>query len=287
MAPRRNTILDGSGGANLLPDMQGLTLDMLLMENQPQHDASVVTTCCVPSGDCLRAKELIYLNNNNNNRCGGGANFFEDVVKVMCSNEGCAAGKFMHRECFEHWEEGVLGYLRSCGRARSWSEKQRHQNLWTKKGYDLAFRACGCLCGRGFLKKDLDWCAAAAVAATAVNAAGAQSQCDADKKKRKRRQNQRPTITMSVATFGHAANGYAGAVGNGAQRPSAENVLTPTELRARTISVSSSSNGSSSPPASSSLCSSNSPTTIPLPGVIGSGQKKKLKKTTTTKKPDP
>lgn len=267
MAPRRNTILDGSGGTNLLPDMQGLTLDMLLMENQP-HDG-VVTSCCVPSGECLRSKELIYLNNNNNNRCAG-ATFFEDVVKVMCSNENCASGKFMHRECFEHWEEGVLAYLRSCGRARSWSEKQRHQNLWTKKGYDLAFRACGCACGRGFLKKDLDW--SAAVAASAVVA---PAQCDADKKKRKRRQNQRPTITMS--TFAPATNGYAGA----AQRAAPENALTPNELRARTISVSSS-NGSSSPPASSQ-CSSNSPTTIPLPGVIGSGQKKKKK----SKKPDP
>ena len=43
------------------------------------------------------------------------------------------------------------------GRARSWSEKQRRQNLWTKKGYDLIFRACFCKCKHGHLKKDLDW----------------------------------------------------------------------------------------------------------------------------------
>lgn len=43
------------------------------------------------------------------------------------------------------------------GRARSWSEKQRRQNLWTKRGYDLAYRACTCKCNRGHLRKDLNW----------------------------------------------------------------------------------------------------------------------------------
>ena len=47
----------------------------------------------------------------------------------------------------------MLAYLRSSGRARSWSEKQRVQNLWTKKGYDLAFKACDCKCGRGHLRQ--------------------------------------------------------------------------------------------------------------------------------------
>ncbi|ERL93139.1 hypothetical protein D910_10438, partial [Dendroctonus ponderosae] len=53
----------------------------------------------------------------------------------------------MHRECFDQWEQAVLSYLKTCGRARSWSERQRHQNLWTKKGYDLAYKACGCNSG--------------------------------------------------------------------------------------------------------------------------------------------
>lgn len=29
--------------------------------------------------------------------------------------------------------------------------------MWTKKGYDLAFRFCSCRCGQGHLKKDTDW----------------------------------------------------------------------------------------------------------------------------------
>lgn len=51
----------------------------------------------------------------------------------------------------------MLQFLKSSGRARSWNEKQRVQNLWTKKGYDLAYRACDCLCEKGHLRKDLDY----------------------------------------------------------------------------------------------------------------------------------
>ncbi len=256
MAPRRNnSLIEGPNVVVALPELQGLSLEpsSLVMEN---HDPNLVA-CCVPTFECLRGKEAIYMNN------------LHEAVKVVCSNEHCPAGKFMHKECFEHWEEGILSYLRSCGRARSWSEKQRHQNLWTKKGYDLAFRSCSCLCGRGFLKKDLDWSPATATA----NANGGHS--ETEKKKKKRRQNNRPTIAMSAA-FSNAGNGYSQ---NGGRQM--DNVLTPVELRARTVSISSSngSNGSSSP-----LTSSNSMSpTIPLPGVIGSGQKKKKK----MKKPDP
>lgn len=255
MAPRRNNSVIEGTNANLLPDTQGLTFDPLVMEN---HDPNV-TTCCVPTSECLRSKEAIYLN------C------LNDAVKVVCSNEHCQVGKFMHKECFEHWEDTILTYLKSCGRARSWSDKQRHQNLWTKKGYDLAFRSCNCLCGRGFLKKDLDWNLLNSVG----NGNGAASHSENEKKKKKRRQNNRPTIAMSAA-FSNT-NGY-GTNGNRQM----DNVLTPIELRARTVSISSSncSNGSSSPTVSSN---SMSPPTIPLPGVIGSGQKKKKK----MKKPDP
>ena len=80
-----------------------------------------------------------------------------DAVRVVCNNDVCTLGKWMHKDCFIEWEQSVLSFLRSCGRARSWSEKQRLQNLWTKKGYDLAYKACDCKCGRGHLRKDLDY----------------------------------------------------------------------------------------------------------------------------------
>jgi len=100
--------------------------------------------CCVPKG-C--SNELIRVDEPG------------DSVRVYCNNESCTESGWMHAPCFQEWEQHVLAYLRSCGRARSWSEKQRLQNLWTKKGYDLAFKACDCKCGRGHLRKDLNYIA--------------------------------------------------------------------------------------------------------------------------------
>lgn len=124
-----------------------------------EREAEDTRGCCVP-GECLRPREPVRI---------------EDAIRVLCNNDTCAIGRYMHRECFEQWEGGVLAYLKSCGRARSWSERQRHQNLWTKKGYDLAFKACGCRCGRGHLKKDLDWAPP-----------GAAVRAEEDKKRRRR-----------------------------------------------------------------------------------------------------
>ncbi|XP_033740025.1 headcase protein homolog [Pecten maximus] len=113
-------------------------------DNQPAVNRHSVVSCCMPSG-CLCSEESIDPSDAG------------DAVKVVCNNEACAEGTWMHKVCFDDWEDGVLAYLKSCGRARSWSEKQRLQNLWTKKGYDLAFKACDCRCGRGHLRKDLDY----------------------------------------------------------------------------------------------------------------------------------
>lgn len=124
MAPRRNNLAEA----------------VALEGTEPE----AVTRCCVPA-DCLRGGALIALED------------LRDTIRVTCNNDTCLAGRFMHRECFESWEQSVLTFLKTSGRARSWSDRQRQQNLWTKKGYDLAFKACGCRCGRGHLKKDLDW----------------------------------------------------------------------------------------------------------------------------------
>lgn len=106
---------------------------------------SGLAECCVPSG-CPRLKEDIVHEDDPG-----------DAVRVYCNNEACKESRWMHTDCFTLWQEHVLAYLRSCGRARSWSEKQRLQNLWSKKGYDLAYKACDCKCARGHLRKDLDY----------------------------------------------------------------------------------------------------------------------------------
>lgn len=124
-----------------------------------EREADEARACCVPI-ECLRPRDPVRP---------------EDAVRVLCNNDACNAGRYMHKDCFEQWELGILAYLKSCGRARSWSERQRHQNLWTKKGYDLAFKACNCRCGRGHLKKDLDWAPP-----------GSGPRPDEDKKRRRR-----------------------------------------------------------------------------------------------------
>lgn len=77
-----------------------------------------------------------------------------ESVKMQCSNEKCPYSTFMHHECFVSFEEQMLSCLRGMSRARNWSEKQRRQNLWTKKGYDLVYKLCTCRCAKGTLKKD-------------------------------------------------------------------------------------------------------------------------------------
>ncbi|XP_017267502.1 headcase protein homolog [Kryptolebias marmoratus] len=81
----------------------------------------------------------------------------DDHQRVLCNNELCPHGNWMHLQCFYEWESSILVQFNCIGRARSWNEKQCRQNMWTKKGYDLAFRFCSCRCGQGHLKKDTDW----------------------------------------------------------------------------------------------------------------------------------
>ncbi|KAM6185235.1 headcase protein homolog [Rhynchocyon petersi] len=81
----------------------------------------------------------------------------DDYQKVVCNNEHCPCSSWMHLQCFYEWESSILVQFNCIGRARSWNEKQCRQNMWTKKGYDLAFRFCSCRCGQGHLKKDTDW----------------------------------------------------------------------------------------------------------------------------------
>ncbi|XP_054164282.1 headcase protein-like [Oppia nitens] len=156
-------------------------IEHYLKENDPS-----VTRCCVPT--VCTVGELIHMTN------------LTDVIKVVCNNDHCREGRYMHRKCFEEWEESVLTFLRSTGRARSWSEKQRLQNLWTKKGYDLAYKACGCKCGKGHLKKDLDWAVPAAVNTTI------EDNNNKKRRNRKKKSNDKPTVNISSPVVNCNAN---------------------------------------------------------------------------------
>ena len=151
--------------------------------------------CCLPTG-CECKDEPINVNEPG------------DAVKVVCNNEQCTKSGWMHHYCFQLWEESVLSFLRSCGRARSWSEKQRLQNLWTKKGYDLAYKACDCSCSRGHLRKDLDYFP--------------KPNPVVNKKKHNKKNNPLPTLTVS--SKGHhspvmANNSQNGSNNNHASQP--------------------------------------------------------------------
>lgn len=146
--------------------------------------------CCMPNGECLKNNILDYGNISNDQ--------LHDSIKVTCTNENCSAGQYMHLECFEQWEQSVLNYLKSIGRARSWSEKQRQQNLWTKKGYDLVYKVCGCRCGRGYIKKDLDW----SPPITAALFGGKLEEEIGKKKKKKNRSNQKPALATTSTPIG-------------------------------------------------------------------------------------
>lgn len=263
MAPRRNghSAMDMHGllGLDQVDDLHQLTLSS---GHSTHHHRGVsldnFTRCCVPSGDCFKA--------------GVGADYglinldeLRDCIRVICNNENCTAGQYMHRECFESWEQSVLSYLKSIGRARSWTDRQRQQNLWTKKGYDLVFKACGCKCNRGHLKKDLDW-----TPPIANNIFGRMDDESNKKRKKRNRNNQKPVLAIGIAPVGsnYHHNGGGGSQGssNGPLSSGSSSSSTagssmlaaPIELRTRTGSLSSS-NGSSSPPVSGSSEHSISP----------------------------
>lgn len=249
MAPRRNNSLSGGGGNNHhqtggmdvhsllvgLPD----TIELLDSSNHNNHvmtNESNYTRCCVPDGVFFKSDCDFRLINVEDLR---------NCIRVLCNNENCTAGQYMHRKCFEEWEQYVLAFLKSSGRARSWSDRQCHSNLWSKKGYDLVFKECGCKCGRGFLKKDLDWMP------PLTNTGLGRLDEEATKKKKKRnRNNQKPALVLSTGNSATVGQHYHQNSQNGGSG-GMTSIMAPIELRTRTGSLSSSNDGSSSPPASS------------------------------------
>lgn len=252
MAPRRNTNSTSSHGSTvgehfLLADLDDLS------PTPSSNNIAGTTECCVPNGECLQSTTTINLDD------------LSDCVRVICNNENCASGQYMHRECFELWEQGVLNSIKSVGRARSWSDRQRAQNLWTKKGYDLVVKSCSCKCNRGHIRKDLDWTAPVSptnsLHLTNNNNIFINGKVDdeASKKKKKRnRQNQKPALALTPLNPGayhpNSQNNQINVNGNNGHQ-------NGDLLRQRASSLSSSS-GSTSPPVLSSVDDNSSNSSI-------------------------
>lgn len=248
MAPRRNN----SGPSMLdVPNLFGFDTNHQFDTN---HDLLAdlmepnMIRCCIPNTDCLKTTDFGLINLDLD---------LADCVRVVCNNDACSCGNYMHRECFEAWEQMILTCLKSIGRARSWSDKQRQQNLWTKKGYDLIYKACNCKCGRGHLKKDLDWTAPASPqnAGGIGNVSNEINETDdgSKKKKKRNRNNQKPILSIGIGQTNNNNNYHSSTNNQATKMPGLElaGLMETTSIRGRANSLGSS-NGSSSPPASSS-----------------------------------
>ena len=140
-------------------------------ENRDQTEDFI--SCCLPSGCQINTSVNL-----------------SRAVRVICNSDSCNQSGYMHTECFEAFEDSILAHLRGTGRARSWSEKQRRQNIWTKKGYDLAYKCCACLCDKGHLRKDLDF----------VPALQEEEQTQNKAKRKKKKTNDKPVIGCATST---------------------------------------------------------------------------------------
>jgi len=220
-----------------------------LEEITEEEHTQVEVTCSAPKDfQCVRGTR--------------GEHIFDlsTTVRLLCSNTHCTQSRFMHRECFEVWQESILnflGNLKNGGkRNRQWTEKQRTANLWKQAGYHLVVEACGCRCGEGHLRKDLNWLPPNKALSTQPTNTN-----EGEKHKRRRQKkngkNTKPALTIGLPTFG--INGSQVTV----KRSDAQGIPPPP--RQRTNSVSSTNSGSSSWGSSSPSSISSPPTDSNIP----------------------
>ena len=154
---------------------------------------------------CSLPKGCLFSNGSNLEHIRISAEDLSEAVKVKCSNEQCPHSPYMHTVCFETFEESALQHLRASGRSKSWTEKQRHQNLWTKRGYDLVYKACDCICGHGHVRKDLDWTQPAPANPEGDHegdGAGVAAGGTRRKRKKSKSHNMKPTLTIGLPVLG-------------------------------------------------------------------------------------
>jgi len=157
--------------------------------SENKENGQELKICCVPAEKVFCTKPEITVQSS--------------VVKVLCSSGKCPKSGLMHTECFDKWEDLIVGFLAKQGRGRTWSDKQRYANVWANKGYDLVFKTCACDCGHGSLRKDLDYVPAPVPVEGAAGGGGAgpaQAQQDAPdkKKKKKEKTSLKPKLNFSV-----------------------------------------------------------------------------------------
>lgn len=124
------------------------TLNQNLMNSFTGGKSFVQLQCCIPNETCL----------NVNSRDFGLINLddLSDCTRVLCTNDLCAQGQYMHKDCFDQWERMIVQQLNVYGPV--WRKLFNDQPIWTHENYQTIYRLCQCKCG-GYLRKDLEWCA--------------------------------------------------------------------------------------------------------------------------------
>lgn len=199
--------------------------------------------CSVPNGECLMSNVLNF----------GIISYesLQNAVRVICTNENCTSGQYMHLECFEQWEKCIINYVNNY----SLTEVSfKIENLWSGKYFDLFGKVCICRCGGGYIKKDLAW----------VSSPMSRSRIDMNeslkKKKKKSRKNSSNLLTTSSMSDessslkNHVLKLSPNIVDNMCslldQQLSVSTPIHTSTVRGRAGSLTSSNSGSSSPASS-------------------------------------
>ena len=96
------------------------------------------------------------------------------------------------------YEDALVSFMSKSGRGRTWNDKQRYGNMWRTCGYDIVFKKCGCDCGHGYLKKDLDFVPEISANNNEAGAVGGGGGAPtADKKKKKEKANLNPKLNFN------------------------------------------------------------------------------------------
>jgi len=170
-----------------------LDLDQFQQLEGIAEDDSIIVDCCTAPKEWTCLEGLEPLTSQDLTR----------AVKLTCSNHGCTLSPFMHVNCFTVWEQKFINYLKSSGKIRNLSEKQKVSCVWSSRWEDVVSNVWMCHCNKGYLRKDPDWEASQSQAST-------DSEGEKTKQKRKRKNSKNmkpgPTLTMGLPMLGFNNN---------------------------------------------------------------------------------
>lgn len=141
--------------------------------------------CSVPNGECFMSNVLNFGIISYDN--------LQNAVRVICTNENCTSGQYMHLECFEQWEKSIMNYVKNYSLSDA---SFKAENLWSGKYFDLFAKACTCRCGRGYVKKDLSW-----ASSSPISRSRNDNESLKNKKKKKTRKNSNNLLATSSASM--------------------------------------------------------------------------------------